>query len=68
MSLTALTDRVHSDQAIPPGRKCFLLMLFEDGCHPLHQMHQYTEIDGMKIIGSDNSCQREAFQIPDDTF
>jgi len=27
MSLTALTERVHSDGAIPPGRKYFLLML-----------------------------------------
>ena len=27
MSLEALTERVHSDGAIPPGRKCFLLML-----------------------------------------
>ena len=27
MSLTALTERVHSDGAIPPGRKCFLLMI-----------------------------------------
>ena len=26
MSLTALTERVHSDGAIPPGRKYFLLM------------------------------------------
>ena len=26
MSLTALTERVHSDGAIPPGRKCLLLM------------------------------------------
>jgi len=26
VSLTALTERVHSDGAIPPGRKCFLLM------------------------------------------
>ena len=26
MSLTALTERVHSDAAISPGRKCFLLM------------------------------------------
>jgi len=27
VSLTALTERVHSDGAIPPGRKCFLLMI-----------------------------------------
>ena len=26
MSLTALTERVDSDGAIPPGQKCFLLM------------------------------------------
>ena len=26
MSLTGLTERIHSDGAIPPGRKCFLLM------------------------------------------
>jgi len=26
VSLTALTERVHSDGAIPPRRKCFLLM------------------------------------------
>jgi len=26
VSLTALTERVHSDGAIPPGRKYFLLM------------------------------------------
>jgi hypothetical protein len=26
VSLTALTERVHSDAAIPPRRKCFLLM------------------------------------------
>jgi len=26
VSLTALTERVHSDGAIRPGRKCFLLM------------------------------------------
>ena len=29
MSLTALMERVHSDGAIPPGRKYFLLMVFE---------------------------------------
>jgi hypothetical protein len=28
VSLTALTERVNSDGAIPPGRKCFLLMDF----------------------------------------
>jgi len=28
VSLTALTERVHSDGAIPPGRKCFLLMKY----------------------------------------
>ena len=38
MSLTALTERVHSDEAIPPGRKYFLLMertqvLIEVGRH-----------------------------------
>jgi len=27
VSLTALTERVHSDGAIPPGLKYFLLML-----------------------------------------
>jgi len=27
VSLMALTERVHSDGAIPPGRKCFLLMM-----------------------------------------
>ena len=27
VSLTALTERVHSDGAILPGRKCFLLMM-----------------------------------------
>ena len=26
VSLTALMERVHSDGAIPPGRKCFLLI------------------------------------------
>jgi len=26
VSLTAVTERVHSDGAIPPGRKSFLLM------------------------------------------
>jgi hypothetical protein len=26
VSLTTLTERVHSDRAIPPGRKYFLLM------------------------------------------
>jgi len=29
VSLMALTERVHSDGAIPPGRKCFLLMEVE---------------------------------------
>jgi len=29
VSLTALTERVHSDGAIPPGRKYFLLMRYD---------------------------------------
>jgi len=33
VSLTALTERIHSDGAIPPGRKCFLLMDHHTGRH-----------------------------------
>jgi hypothetical protein len=29
VSLTTLTERVHSDGAIPPGQKYFLLMALE---------------------------------------
>jgi hypothetical protein len=36
VSLTALTERVHSNAGIPPGRKCFLLMLvYLEICGPL---------------------------------
>jgi len=39
----ALTERVHSDTAIPPGRKCFLLMeeRYEPVMQPLHYGSYY---------------------------
>jgi hypothetical protein len=34
VSMTALTERVHSDGAIAPGRKLFLLMYVVPQCRP----------------------------------
>jgi len=41
-------------------------MVFEEGCYPVHQMLKHTEIDRVKIIGYNNSRQRDAFCLPED--
>jgi hypothetical protein len=41
------------------------VMLFQEGCYPVHQMLKHTEINGKKNIEYVNSHQRAAFHIPE---
>jgi len=43
-------------------------MWFKEGRYPVHRTLKHTEVEGIKNIRYDNSCRRDAFHIPDDTF
>jgi hypothetical protein len=58
VSLTAQTERVHSDGAIPPGRKYFLLMLCDAlGGHNhaniqamIERLYRYTKRPSLREV------------------
>jgi len=57
VSLTALTEPVHSDGAIPPGQKCFLLMQFNYSNNTVVLLVNYRYIIGGYCKGTDVCLQ-----------
>jgi hypothetical protein len=60
VSLTALTESVQSDAAIPPGRKCFLLMKRCGHCYlPLDDILSPRAEDMIDNIGEESHADGE---------
>jgi len=63
VSLTALTERVHSDGAIPPGRKYFLLMYYVNNTIDLVMFNRFwpkpLEAKGDMLTDNDDARPEE---------
>jgi hypothetical protein len=56
VSLTTLTERVHSDATIPPRRKCFLLMLMETVVTEMHWISPTCHRSRLVINFKNKAC------------
>jgi len=43
-------------------------MIIQEQCYAVDQMLKQTGTDGMKDIGYDNSCRKDAGHSPEDAF